>query len=459
MTQHVELPRALKLQSLVTSDYAAKHFFAGAKLKNNAQTWARLTRLDLQHLSISLGNAALKELPRWPANGQGRLVKAETEKITRTLERVFDQKDLNFTFDVLQDVTDSFSGISAVPFYKKFLAEKIYEDRKGNILSYDLAISRLHENVARFVHANRPPRPTIKVIRQEKVSPPPAAVENDVEQPLSEVVPAQQSAPLQFTVTNGKLRLKKQSAKSKAEDRKSITLAKASLQDDSNALLLSLRETNADPRLSVAVSGIRDTLSSDADVIRLGMVSVSCETLYRKFADQLSDIVSAQLEAFSTNLSLFVAQFPEWQRFIENANQSTNLTPDDIECLYKGSITLVHQLKADETLVDPQVPKSIELILEAIRDPKRSSKRAVYGTVTMLQNLFSAIFTGFGGMLGSGFSGLKEGVKTSAKAVTIAALLMAAAQYASTLSPAISKLTNSNWLEHAAKIVQKALEK
>lgn len=147
------------------------------------------------------------------------------------------------------------------------------------------------------------------------------------------------------------------------------------------------------------------------------------------------------------------------QRFIENASQTTALAHEDIQRLYRGGIALVEQLKTDNTLVDPQVPKSIELILEAIRDPRRSSKRAVYGTVTTIQNLLSAIFTGFGGLLGSGFSGLKEGLKTSIKAITIAGLLTVAAQQASTLSPTISKLTNSNWLDQAAKIVEKALEK
>lgn len=428
-------------------------------MKNNAQTWARLTRLDLQDLSISLGNAALEELRHWPANGEGRLVKEQTEKITRSLERAFDQNDLNFTFDVLQDVADRLSKVLEIPFYREFLANKIYSNRKGGTSTYDVAILGSHKRVAGFVEAHRPPRVVSRAARQEKLPPPPSTIEDIADPPLSEVVPTQQSAPLQFAVLNGKLQLKKQSAKSKAEDRKIISLGKASLQDDSNTLLNSLRETNADPRLSLAVAGIRDTLASDADVIRLGMLSISCETMCRKFSDQLSDIVSSQLEALSTNLSLFVAQFPEWQRFIENASQTTALAHEDIQHLYRGGLALVEKLKTDDTLVDPQVPRSVELILEAIRDPRRSSKRAIYGTVTTIQNLLSAIFTGFGGLLGSGFSGLKEGLKTSIKAITIAGLLTVAAQQASTLSPTISKVTNSNWLDQAAKIVEKALEK
>lgn len=280
-------------------------------MKNNAQTWARLTRLDLQDLSISLGNAALEELRHWPANGEGRLIKEQTEKITRSLERAFDQND-NFTFDVLQDVADRLSHVAEIPFYREFLANKIYSNRKGDTSTYDVAISGSHRRVAGFVEAHRPPRAISRAARQEKLPPPPPSTIEDIgDPPLSEVVPTQQSAPLQFTVLNGKLQLKKQSAKSKAEDRKIISLGKVSLQDDSNTLLNSLRETNADPRLSLAVAGIRDTLASDADVIRLGMLSISCEAMCRKFSDQLSDIVSSQLEALSTNLSLFVAQFPE----------------------------------------------------------------------------------------------------------------------------------------------------
>lgn len=426
----------------------------------NIHTWTRLTRFDLQHLSISLGNAAMEELSSWPVNGDGRTVKALTEQITRTLEGTLDRRDLNYSFDIIEDVISKFNEIRENGFYQKSISKKPYVDRKGVASNYEEALSSKLQRFVDFVGANRPPRPVPKVIRAEAPAKPPATAPDVLPlHSLSEVVPAQQSAPLKFEVRDGQLRTKRQTAKSAAEDRKSITSAKAALQYDANSLLGSLGETNADPRLSAAISEIRDILSSDADVIRLGIVSLSCDSLVRKFSEQLPDIVSAKLEAFSTSLSLFVGQFPEWQRFVDNANSSVSLNENDVAVIYAVSTYLVGELRKDSSLVDPQVPRSVELLSEAIRDPRQASKRAVFGVVRTLENLIGTIFVGFGGVVGSTFSGLKDGVRTSTKVVAATLIIGAAIHGASTLSPSVSKLVKSNWLEQASRIMERALEK
>jgi hypothetical protein len=425
----------------------------------NVHTWTRITRFDLQNLSISLGNAAMGELKNWPQNGDGRKVKDLTEQITRTLEATLDRRDLNYSFDIIEGVIERFRKIQENPFFQEFIARRIYRDRKGNTTTFEEALSAPLQKFTDFVTANRPPRPTTKTVKDDTSAEPPAKVQDQAELPqLADVVPAQKSAPLQFEVRNSRLYTKKQTAKADAQDRRNITSAKSALQHDANSVLEALRETNADPRLSSAVAEIRDIISTDSDIIRLGIVSLSCDSLVSKFNDQLPDIVSAKFEAFSASLSLFVGQFPEWQRFVENANSSINISERDIEVIYTVSTSLVQHLRQDTELSDPQVPKSIELLIEAIKEPKRASKRAVFGVVRTLENLIGTIFTGFGGLLGSSYSGVKEGLKTSAKLTAIALLLGTAAQSASILSPSVAKLIKSNWLEQASKIVENGLK-
>jgi hypothetical protein len=106
--------------------------------------------------------------------------------------------------------------------------------------------------------------------------------------------------------------------------------------------------------------------------------------------------------------------------------------------------------------VDPQVPRSVELLAEAIRDPRQASKRAVFGVVRTLENLIGTIFLG---VVGSTFSGVKDGLRASTKVVAATLILGAAVHGASTISPSLSKLVKSNWLEQASKIVERALEK
>lgn len=119
----------------------------------------------------------------------------------------------------------------------------------------------------------------------------------------------------------------------------------------------------------------------------------------------------------------------------------------------------MNELYHNKDVVDPHVPASLRLLSQAIDDPRQSSKRAVFGVIKSLENLVGAIFVGFGGLLGAAYSGLKDGVKTTVKVTSATLLLIVAVKLASSLSPSITKLAQPNWMQHAAKIVEKALEK
>lgn len=292
----------------------------------NIHTWARIARFDLQYLSVSLGNAAIQELANWPANGDGRKVKDLTEKITRSLESTFDRRDLNYSFDVLEDILAKFQEIKSNEFYITFLANKSYRDRKGSISTYEEMLTVELRTLVSFINDNRPPRSAVKSSGKDRAKLAKSPSDTPPLSTLTSVVPAQQSAPLQFEVKDSRLRLKRQPAKADAEDRRNVTLARAALQSDANALLIALSETNADPRLSGAITEIRDVISSEADVIRLGLISLTCENFVVRFSEQLPDVVSAKLEGLSASLSLFVSQFAEWQQFIAKAHASASLS-------------------------------------------------------------------------------------------------------------------------------------
>lgn len=422
-------------------------------MRENVHTWARLARLDLYNLSISLGNASLEELPKWPANGDGRAVKATTEKITRTLDRTFDRRDLNFSFDVIDKAILLFNEIADNAFFKQHLSHKPYIDRKNRSSTYGAAIVQGLPPLQSYIVQNRPSKADFLQghARPQKHI---AASEDDK---LGDLVPPQRSAPIQFAVLNGKLQVKRQSARPLPEDRHLLEAGKSALQNDATSLIQSLEETNADPRLSLALSEMRDILSSDADIIRLGMMSTTCESLIQKFADQIPEVAGAKLEAFGANLAMFVSHFPDWQKFVSHATASEKLESSDIEIIFRSSTELISHLQVDDKLVDPQVPLSLKLLLESIRDADRSSKRAVYAVVRTLENLIGVIFLGFGGLFGAGFAGMKEGLKTSAKIATIAVLLGAAAHTATNLSPSAARIIQSDWMEKASAIVRKAL--
>lgn len=423
-------------------------------MQKNIHTWARLTRLDLQNFSISLGNAALEELANWPPNGDGRAVKAATETITRKLDHTFDRTDLDFILDNLKFSIEKLSELSENSFFNKYIHEKKYTSRRGEQSTYGNFIAEAFPSFLKTIRQNRPKSAPKPPVPQPTVARP---VEPKMP-PIGEVVPAQHLAPLQFTVINGKLHLKRQISRSSDENRSLLNYGRTALQDDATAILSTLSQTNVDPRFTLAFTEVRDILRTDADIIRLGMLSNTCDALTRRFSEQLPEIVSARVEAFSTNLIMFVSQFPDWQKFSAAVNELHEIRTGDIVTAFSTGMQLIETIKDQKDLVDPQVPISLKLLLEAIRDPSTSSKRAAFGVIRTLENLIGTIFLSFGGLFGAGFAGIKEGLKTSAKIATVAILLSAATHAASNLSPSVSRITNSNWLEQASKIIEKALE-
>ncbi|WP_324827066.1 hypothetical protein [Qipengyuania zhejiangensis] len=404
--------------------------------------------MDLQHLSVALGNAALQERKNWPSNGDGRLVKATTEKILRSLERAFERGDINFALDIIEESIMMLTELSDIPFYSELIADKKHRDRTYNLKTFRETVSLRLPIYSKYIASNRPPR---------KLAPTPIEAQEDLPD-VSKIIPAQKSAPLKFAVANGMLQLKRQSARISADDRQMVSHGRSALQDDATSIIHSLAGSNADPRFLVAFGEIRDVLAADSDVIRLGMLSVSCNSLVSRFHEQLPDIVSARLDAFDTNLSMFVSQFPDWRKFVENASSTEELSSDEIQVVFNVGQELAEKLQTNEELVDPSVPKSLKLILEAIRDPSKASKRAVFGAVRTLENLIGTIILGFGGFFGAGFAGVKDGLKASSKIAAIALILGLAANSAEALSPSAAKMVKSDWMEKAASAIKKAME-
>lgn len=413
----------------------------------NIHTWARVVRLDLEHLCVSLGNAVLEERKNWPLNGDGRVIKATTEKILRSLERAFERGDVNFALDIIDESITMLIELEKMSFFSEKIAGKKYRDRTYSQTTFDNTISEKLPELSKYIASNRPPRKL-----------PPTPVKSPDELPdVNKIVPAQKSAPMMYAVVNGKLQLKRQSARVSGEDRQMVAHGRSALQSDANSIIQSLADSNADPRFLAAFGEIRDVLASDSDVIRLGMLSVSCNSLVARFHEQLPDIAGAKLDAFDINLSMFVSQFPDWRKFVENASSTEELTPDEIQIVFDVGQKLADQLQSNDDLVDPRVPKSLRLILEAIREPNKATKRAVFGAVRTLENLIGTIILGFGGFFGAGFAGAKEGLKATSKLATIALLLTAAANGAGALSPSATKLVGSDWMEKAATAIKKAM--
>lgn len=418
-----------------------------------------MTRLDLAHLAVGIGNAALEELARWPKTGEGRDVKAKSETISRLLEFTHDKVDIVAQFEHLENIIGIFHDISRNEFFDSYIKKKKYTSRSGDKSNFGDAISGCIKNFSTFSEINKPKRKKAsQVSSPDGIAGENVEIDPEIIKGLDRITPTQKLAPLQFEFVDGYIQIRSQIAQTTTPaDQPSASSAREALGHDSANLIKLLKETNCDPRLIEAVEELGSVISSNVDIIKLGFLSFTCDSLFVRFSHELSDIASAKFLALSTGLNLYVSQFSEWRKFVENAAE-TNIHDNDVQNVYSIGVNLMPTLEAAKDLVDPEVPKSIKLVLEALKNPKLSAKRAFFGAVRTLENLLATIFSEFAKLASSVSDGARAGAKHTVHILVASTLLLIAAGTATQLSPIAERALKARWMKQAAELVEKAIK-
>lgn len=272
------------------------------------------------------------------------------------------------------------------------------------------------------------------------------------EQELQSILPAQKAAPLRFRVDDDVLRLQHVRDQALPEVAAAADAARQQLETLANMLLDNLRRSNTDRRVVEMVEQMRERLSSTQDIVQLAVTNISAGLMFETVADEMANSLASSLRGFSLGVTTYVAQFPEWQRFADNA-ASLELSQAEVEEVLEGAAKLAGDLAAAGPQVDPEVPKSISFLIDLVRRPAPTSKRAAFAVVRTVENLVASVFQYCGALVGSTVDGAKGGVKKAA----YIAVLVAALEVASRVSPIASKLIDGKWMKPAVEIVKKEL--
>lgn len=98
-------------------------------------------------------------------------------------------------------------------------------------------------------------------------------------------------------------------------------------------------------------------------------------------------------------------------------------------------------------------------MVEAMGNPQRSTQRAFFAAVRTLENIASAVFNAFGGLVDATWGGIEEGARKASKTVTVVTLLTIAAAAATNLAPATGGVAGASWLRKAGKMATEAVRK
>lgn len=414
---------------------------------NNPQTWSRLTRSRMRQLANLIGNEVMRSMAKWPQSGEGRSIKAATESISRRLDGQQPLRDLQRAFDELISSANDFQSILNNPYFRGGLGlSTVKRANSREVDTFSSVIEGLINETQVYIQSylkSLPPPPTPAEI---------AALE------VAELVPEQKTGPLRFALVDGVVRVDHQSATPAARDLQNVNAARQELVAQGRAGAEYLRTANFDPRLTEEVLGIVARLEAVQDVIALGVAAISFQQVVDSFKEELPDFWSAKLQGFALSLSMYVAQFPEWMRFAENAADA-EYSSDDVTRLYVAGHNLTEQLKVEGQLVDPEVPRSLAFLLESVRDPRRAVKRTVFAAIRSIENLISVVVKAFGTIVSGTAEGAKKGVSSATTIIVGSTLLYAAANAAVHIDPAAGRVLRTSWLGKAGKLILDNMKK
>lgn len=275
---------------------------------------------------------------------------------------------------------------------------------------------------------------------------------------LTHVVPKNQAiAPVQFDIVDNRLVLIPQPAMVGPGDKANVEAAREELLARSEQIIEQLSSSNCDQRLLENVKDLQGKLTKGGDIIRLGLASIGCSIMTEQFRPELPDAVYAMLKAQTVGVGMYVGQFPEWQRFSEQA-ASAEFSDADVSAISKAAAAVAIELRAKPPIADPEVPRTLEALNELIRDPAKATKRAAFAVWRSLENLVIKVF-GYGAELLDKTVTKSIDKLSTVGANAVVALMSAALAGAILMTPVASHIPASSWIGEASKIVKSQIRR
>jgi hypothetical protein len=273
---------------------------------------------------------------------------------------------------------------------------------------------------------------------------------------LERIVPRQQVAPVQFDIVDSRIIVSDRAPKTDEADRNNIQSALEHICDSGENLLKNLENSNCDRRLLERVKELHSQITSNSNIVKVGLTNMACGVMGAQFQAELPDAIYGMLNAYNASISLYLAQFPEWDQFTQKA-AAIDLDEDDVAEVDIAVGDIIATLAKNPALSDPEVPKTIAFIRQFLASPGNSSKRAAFAIIRTLENLVSSIVR-YSIEFFSKTSDKSVELGSTAASKVIVGLLGIAFMSASGIGPAALR-AGAPWVSQAAEVVKKQIEK
>lgn len=415
--------------------------------------------------------SALRQAIDRPFRSRAPDVEAERERFMRSMMRVEEARHrFNSRTRYREEPTENewaAARSELLAFVKAFMHS---EDADPEIFDRRFRISPImrpeRENPTNFLQRLMPGRETVVTVADaliefqsyvESVRPELAAAQSlPAFEDLGRIVPRQQVAPVQFAIVDDRIVVSQQPPRTDEADRANIQSALEHIRGSGDRLVDNLENSNCDRRLLDSIKELQLQLTSDGNIVKIGLTNMACGVMSAQFRAELPDAIAAMFNAYSASISLYVAQFPEWDQFTQKA-AAIDLDDDDLVEVDTAAGEIIAALAANPQLADPEVPKTIAFVRQFLAVPGGSSKRAAFAMIRTIENLVSSIIRHSVSFFSKTAEKTVEAGSTVASKV-IVAMLGIALMSASGIGPAAVR-AGAPWVQQAAEIVQKQIEK
>jgi hypothetical protein len=274
---------------------------------------------------------------------------------------------------------------------------------------------------------------------------------------LRRVLPQQKLSPVMFDIIGGKLVTAPQPGLHELQDANNIQEARDALLSRGEAIIEALKQSNCDRRVIDSLREIHEAISTGDNIISLGLLNVGLSQVCKSAAAELPDALAGAIDGHSMGISLYVAQFPAWQRFAENA-AAVELSADDVAQISATARSIAQQLESEPALADASVPKTIRALAALVSSPSQTTKRAAFALLRTVENLVARIYTYGADLLDQTAKKAISGLSTVASAAVIGSLMAIALNATASLGPVTGRVGEAAWMRTAAAIVERQIE-
>jgi hypothetical protein len=275
---------------------------------------------------------------------------------------------------------------------------------------------------------------------------------------LRRIIPDQSPGPVKFSVQDNRLVVVPVPSQSDEATVDATDAARGTALELGEHLIRALTASNCDPRLLRSVVAIQQLLSSNENVIRLGILNSGLTDTIALLENELAAAVTLDLRTYSNGIRLYVGQFESWAKFLENAINA-ELTNEDGAVLAAAADRVVQACKDQPEFADPEVPKTIIALRELLNNPAKAGKRAMFAMLRTLENLCVVAFDHIAGTADDTVKAARKTFSKAAGAALGGVLLVIAAQAAGALGPIGTRVPELKWVDQGLELAKKLTPK